>query len=152
MFALYAGFMFLAGIGSILFLSDAQRELTQQFPSTARQIHAVGVYVGYVMLLVHLGECIAIFRRLRLGRTLALVAYGWRSLYCLVWLPFMGAFIEATKMLPPPKGADPVAYAKGVTAVVTVTAYFSGVVTLALCVASFLYFLRSERVKKTLVH
>jgi hypothetical protein len=151
-FALYAGFMFVVGIGSILFLSEAQRGLTQQFPSTARQIHTVGVYVGYVMLLVHLGECIAIFRRLRIGRTLALVSYGWRILYCLAWLPFMGAFIEATKMPPAPKGVDPVAYAKSVSATVTLAAYFSSIVTLALCVASLLYFLRSERVKRTLVN
>jgi hypothetical protein len=151
-FAICAGCMFVAGIGSILFLSDAQRGLTQQFPSTAAKIHAVGVYVGYVMLLVNLGECVAIFRRLRIGRTLALVAFGWRTIYCLAWLPFMWAFVEATKMPPAPKGVDPVAYAKSVSATFTLAAYFTNVVTLALCVVSFLYFLRSERVKKTLVH
>jgi hypothetical protein len=116
-FAIYEGFFFLFGVISLL-------------TSLASQIHTIFVYLGYVMLPVHLSQCVAIFRRLRVGRTLSLVAYGFKILLGLVWLRVTaGFFLDAP-----------------------LSAYFSAAVGPALSVASFLYFLRSERVKKTLVN
>jgi hypothetical protein len=141
-FALYAGYSFIDGIASTFFMSDAQRDLSQRLDVLAPGLFVVSSYVNGLMLLVHLAQCIAIFLRLRVGRLLSLVAFGWNILFTVAMLPFFGALIEATK----PQ------VSKGLSVMVTATAYFSVAVSLALSVASFLYFLRSERVKKTLVN
>jgi len=151
-FGILAGLAFLDGLVSHVFLADAQREFNQRLPGAASKIHLVGFYLGYVMLLVRLAACIAIFRRLRIGRALSLASSAANFLGGIVWLPFVGAYVDATKLPPAPKGVDPVAYAKGVSATVTIAAYASLLLGLALSAGAFIYFLRSERVKRTLVH
>ncbi|NBN95819.1 MAG: hypothetical protein EBV31_09475 [Verrucomicrobia bacterium] len=67
-------------------------------------------------------------------------------------MPFIGALVDATKLPPAPKGVDPVAYAKSVSVTITVSAYAAALISLAYSIFVFLYFLRSERVKRTLVN
>ncbi len=141
-FAIYAGYLFLDGIVSLLFPSDTQRDLAQRLHGLAPKVFFVGLYANCVMLLIHLAQFVAIFRRLRVGRMLSLVGFGWKILYVLAMLPFMGALIEATK---PP-------VSKGLSFMITATAYSVVFLVLSSWVASFVYFLRSERVKKTLVN
>ena len=151
-FGILAGLAFLDGLVSHVFLADAQRELNQLMPETAAKVFIVGWYVGYLLLLVRLAACIAIFRRLRIGRVLSLVSSGVVFLYGLAWLPFVGALVDATKLPPAPKGVDPVAYAKGVSKTITVAGYAGVLISLAFSAVTFVYFLRSERVKRTLVN
>jgi hypothetical protein len=151
-FGILAGLAFLDGLVSRVFMADAQREFSQRLPATAAKVHAVGWYVGYLLLLVRLAVCIAIFRRLRIGRFLSLVSSGVTFLYGVVWFPFVGALVDASKLPPAPKGVDPVAYGKGVSTTITVAAYAAVLISLAFSAVAFLYFLRSERVKRTLVN
>jgi len=151
-FGIYAGFTFLLAVTQLLFAPDAQRELYQRLPATAAKVVVGSAYVGYFMSLVYLAQCVCILLRLRVGRTLSLVASGWKIIHCLVLLPFMGALIDATKEASVPPGVDPAGYVKSVSAVITFSAYFGTFLSLAFAVASFLYFLRSERVKQTLVN
>jgi hypothetical protein len=151
-FGIYAGFMALNVLFSLLFYSDAQRDLMQRLPAAAAKFYVGGLYVARVMSLVYLAQCVCIFRRLRVGRTLSLVTFGWKILYCLAIVPFLGALIDATKVTSVPLGVDPATYAKSVSAAITFSVYAGTFLSLAFAVASFLYFLRSERVKQTLVN
>ena len=156
-FGLYAGFMFLNAVVQLLFASDVERQLAQGLPAMAAKVVVGSAYVGYLMSLAYLVQCVCIFRRLRIGRTLSLVVAGWRILRCLVLLPFMGALIDATKtgvtkMASVPPGVDPATYDKSLSAMVTFSVYSGTILNLAFGVVFFLYFLRSERVKQTLVN
>ena len=151
-FGILAGLAFLDGLVSHVFLADAQREFNERLPATAAKVHVAGWYVGYLLLLVRLAACVAIFRRLRIGRVLSLVSAGVTFLYGVAWMPFIGALVDATKLPPAPKGVDPVAYAKSVSVTITVSAYAAALISLAYSIFVFLYFLRSERVKRTLVN
>ena len=151
-FGLYAGFSFLNILVQFLFASAAQRELLQRLPVNASRFYIGNIYIGYALSLVYLAQCICIFRRLRVGRTLSLVAFGWKFVYCLAVVPFLGAYIDATIAASVPSGADSATYAKGMSTVVTFSAYFGTILYLSLATAAFLYFLRSERVKQTLIN
>ena len=154
-FGLYAGFMFLNAVVQLLFASDVERQLAQGLPATAAKVVVGSAYVGYFMSLAYLAQCVCIFRRLRIGRALSLVVAGWRILRCLVLLPFMGALIDATKtgvMASVPPGVDPATYDKSLSAMVAFSVYSGTILNLTFGVVFFLYFLRSERVKQTLVN
>jgi hypothetical protein len=151
-FAVIAGLAVLDGLVARMFFLDNLREFNQLLPATAAKVHMVCWYVGYLLLLVRLAAFIAIFRRLRVGRVLSLVDSGVIFLVGVLWLPFVGALADATKLPPAPKGVDPVAYANGLSKTITVTAYAGTLISMAFSVVTFVYFLRSERVKRTLVN
>jgi hypothetical protein len=142
-FGIFAGYQFLSGAASLLFPPDTQYDLTQRLPAEAAKVYAVTQHFAYVMVPVYLAQCVAIFRRLRMGRTLSLVANILVMLHGLAWLPFMGDLVEATKPASLSSGIQP--------ANMVVLAYVAVFVSLASSVLAILYFLRSERVKQTLV-
>lgn len=141
-FAVIAGLAVLDGLVARMFFLDNLREFNQLLPATAAKVHMVCWYVGYLLLLVRLAACIAIFRRLRVGRVLSLVDSGVIFLVGVLWLPFVGALVDATKL----------PYANGLSKTITVTAYAGTLISMAFSVVTFVYFLRSERVKRTLVN
>ncbi len=143
-FGIYAGYEFMSGAASLLLPSDTSHDLTQRLPVAAAKVYAVSGYLGYVMLLVHLAQCVAIFQRLRIGRTLSLVANGLVMLHGLIWLPFVGALVEASKPASLSGRIHP--------ATLVILAYVAVFIALTFAVLAFLYFLRSERVKQTLVN
>jgi uncharacterized membrane protein len=143
-FGLYAGYGVLTGVYGLFVPQSVHRGFAQSLPATVAKVYVMTQYFGYLMLLVHLAQCVAIFRRLRIGRTLSLMANGLVTLHGLIWLPFIGALVEATTSSSSPSGIQP--------ANMVVLAYVGVLISLASSVLAFLYFLRSERVKQTLVN
>lgn len=141
-FGILAGVSVPLGVISMATGYAQQLGTFRQLPAWAAFIYAGSAMIGCLLLLVALAQCVCIFQRRRLGRTLSLAYFGASLALLLIKLPALGAFIEVAA-----KGAgvaNSAAFSGGV-----VFGWFLGVIMNGACLA---YFLKSERVAKTLIH
>ena len=141
-FGILAGLAFPLGVISMVSGYAKQVETFRQLPAWAAFIYAGSAMIGCLVLLVALAQCVCIFQRRHLGRTLSLAYYGTSLGLLIIKLPALGEFIEVAA-----KGAgvaNSAAFSGGV-----VFSWFLGVAMNCVCLA---YFLKSERVKMTLIN
>jgi len=141
-FGILAGLTFPLGLLSALVGYRKQTEILQRLPAWAAGIHAVAVLVGLLLIFVALAQCVCIFQRRRLGRTLSVIHYGTALALALIKLPLLGPLSEAAS----PVADGPIATAISVGIAI---GWLAGLILNGLCLA---YFLKSERVAKTLVN
>ncbi len=141
-FGILAGLALPLGLISMISGYAMQSSIFRQLPAWAAFIYASSTIIGCLLLLVAAAQCVCIFQRRRLGRTLSLAYYGTSLALLIIKLPALGEFIEAAA-----RGAgvaNSSAFSGGV-----VFGWFLGVIMNCVCLA---YFLKSERVAKTLVN
>jgi hypothetical protein len=141
-FGILAGLHFLSGTFSILTGAGKRAQIYASLASPDAQIYGATTFISLLLPFVALAQCVCIFRRLRVGRTLSLIVYGASIVSGFLMLPFLGSLLEAASA-----GANP-----AVAQAMTFGAVIGMLIGLTLNGLSFAYFLRSERVKQTLVN
>ena len=150
-FGIYAGWQLLSDVFVGIFFYEGRSDLASRLPEAAALFYRGSLYAGYVLFLLTLLQCVCIFRRRRLGRQVSLLIFAGKFLIGLASFPFLSAACDAYVVGHAPKGVDPAAYAQLIHGILKVYAYVDAFLGLAIAVAGFLYFWRSERVKQTLV-
>ena len=141
-FGILAALHFVSGAFSLALGVGKKAQLLSNLPSPGAQIYGAITLINYALPFIALAQCVCIFRRLRVGRTLSLIVYGTSIVTSLLMLPFLGSLLEAAS-----PGANPT-----VAQAVNFGAVIGMLIGLTLNGLSFAYFLSSERVKQTLVN